>query len=242
MKKKIIFIRMRMALCALLVLFSLSAYGQKAAGVVRWKAGNVATESQIKVWGMDSCFVALKIDDATFARMQGKSWKANCTLHRDDLRYVRVLHRNADGKPQMGELVVDRNVVDDVLFIFRKLYDADYRIERMCLIDDYDADDERSMSANNTSCFNFRFITGSRTAVSNHGKGRAIDLNPLYNPYVKGNKVSPVNGRKYAYKRDASVPYLIDKNDLAYKLFRQRGWRWGGDYRSLKDYQHFEKQ
>ena len=155
--------------------------------------------------------------------------------------YIRLLHRNARGENQMGEMIVNRKVAADVVYIFRKLYEANYPIELITLIDEFDADDETSMEANNTSCFNFRFITGSHSQISNHGKGCAIDLNPLYNPYVKGNKVSPANGVMYAHNRDASAPYIITRSDLAYRLFRERGWRWGGSYQSLKDYQHFEK-
>lgn len=231
----------RNVLALVLVLLSLNnVYAQRVPEMKNWVARTIVCDSLVEAYGLDSCFVAEKIDDKTFARMKGKSWKSNCILNRDDLRYVRILHRNEKGENQMGEMIVDRRLTADIIYIFRKLYEANYRIELMVLVDEYDADDETSMTANNTSCFNFRFVTGSRTQISHHGKGRAIDLNPLYNPYVKGNKVTPVAGRKYAYNRNESVPYVIDRNDLAYKLFRERGWRWGGSYNSLKDYQHFE--
>jgi len=220
---------------------SLDISAQRVPEMSNWVARTIVCDSLVNAYGLDSCFVAERINDHIFARMNGKSWKSNCTLHREDLRYVKVLHRNARGENQMGELVVNKNVAADIIYIFRKLYEADYRIELMTLIDEFDADDESSMRKNNTSGFNFRFVTGSRSQVSYHGKGRAIDLNPLYNPYVKGNKVSPENGRPYAYTRNKTIPYLIDRNDLAYKLFRERGWRWGGAYNSIKDYQHFEK-
>lgn len=220
---------------------SLDISAQSVPEMSNWVARTIVCDSLVNAYGLDSCFVAERINDRIFSRMKGKSWKTNCTISRDELRYVRVIHRNANGENQMGELVVNKSVVSDVIYIFRKLYEANYRIELMTLIDEFDADDESSMSKNNTSSFNFRFVTGSHSQVSYHGKGRAIDLNPLYNPYVKGTKVSPENGRPYAYKRDKTVPYLIDRNDLAYKLFRERGWRWGGAYNSIKDYQHFEK-
>jgi len=81
--------------------------------------------------------------------------------------------------------------------------------------------------------------------LSNHSKGLAIDINPLYNPYVKTNKngkiiISPEKGKKYA-DRKQSFPYKIDKNDLCYKEFIKHGFIWGGAWKSLKDYQHFEK-
>lgn len=219
----------------------LDVCAQRVPEMSNWVARTIICDSLVNAYCLDSCFVALPIDDKVFNRMRGKSWKTNCTLGRGDLRYVRLLHRNADGNNQMGEMVVHKSVAADVVYIFRKLYEADYRIELMTLIDEFDADDETSMSVNNTSCFNFRFVTGSHSQVSYHGKGRAIDLNPLYNPYVKGAKVSPANGKAYAYNRNKTIPYLIDRNDLAYKLFRERGWRWGGAYNSIKDYQHFEK-
>ena len=114
----------------------------------------------------------------------------------------------------------------------------------MQLIDDYDGDDERSMQANNTSCFNFRAIAGS-TKLSKHSKGLAIDINPLYNPCVKQRKdgrtlVQPSTGRKYA-NRNKRWPYMIVKDDLCYRLFIEHGFKWGGSWRTTKDYQHFER-
>ncbi|MBR6998888.1 MAG: M15 family metallopeptidase, partial [Prevotella sp.] len=125
-----------------------------------------------------------------------------------------------------------------------ELYRHKYPIERMRLIDDYDADDERSMQANNTSCFNFRAIAGS-TKLSKHSQGLAIDINPLYNPCVKQRNdgrtvVQPATGRKYA-NRSKRWPYMIVKDDLCYRLFTEHGFKWGGSWRTLKDYQHFER-
>lgn len=117
----------------------------------------------------------------------------------------------------------------------------------MVLIDNFNADDELSMQVNNTSSFNFRFITGSTTKISKHGYGLAIDMNPLYNPYVKHLSdgtwlIAPVTGDKYAFNRDqrTDIPYKIDHNDLAYKLFTEAGFDWGGDWTTRHDYQHFE--
>lgn len=225
----------------IILFITLDISAQSVPEMSNWIARTVICDSLVKAYGLDSCFVAEPISDCIFARMAGKSWKADCTLKRDDLRYVRVLHRNFKGENQMGELVVGRKVAADVVYIFRKLYEANYPIELMTLIDEYDADDERSMEANNTSCFNFRFVTGCRSQISYHGRGCAIDLNPLYNPYVKGSVISPKSGRPYAYNRNNSSPYIIKGGDIVYRLFRERGWRWGGNYRSLKDYQHFEK-
>ena len=213
-----------------------------------WIAGTVVDEAEIELsGGLNAWFNSEEISDEVFSRMWLKSWKENCPLERSELRYLKVLHRNADGLPQRGEMVVNAAFADKVTEIFRQLYKADYRIERMVLIDDYDADDEASMRANNSSSFNFRFMTGSATKISKHGLGLAIDINPLYNPYVKQQTdgswhIEPATGEPYAFNREnrTDIPYRIDHNDLAYKLFMEAGFEWGGDWTSLKDYQHFE--
>ena len=215
------------------------------AAPARWQAGRVVSLVEVRANGMDKCFSVHTIDDATFARMQGKSYKANCTVRRADLRYLHLMHYTIDGKIKAGEMICHKDVANDLVDIFRALFAAKYPIERMQLIDDYDASDERSMNANNTSCFNFRVVAGS-TKLSNHSMGKAVDLNPLYNPYVKRRpngtlRVNPENGRCYA-DRTRKFEYKIDRNDLAYRLFAKHGFRWGGDYKSLKDFQHFEKK
>ena len=190
----------------------------------------------------DTVFVSMPIPDSVFHRMQGRSFKADCTIPRDELRYLRLSYRDGKGKTQQGEMVCNRAIASELVSIFRELWLADYRIGRMQLIDDYEADDIRSMEANNTSCFNFRTIAGT-TTISKHGKGMAIDVNPLYNPYVRGQFVSPEAGRRWAYRRArrTDIPYKIDRQDLCYRLFVQHGFRWGGAWSSHKDYQHFEK-
>lgn len=212
----------------------------------QWTPAAVVSDEAVKAYSLDSCFKAYPISDAVFARMWGKSYKKNCTVPRSSLRYLRVLHRNLDGKTQLGELVCNQTIANDLLGIFRELYRDGYKIERMVLIDEYDADDERSMAANNTSCFNFRAVSGT-TKLSKHAQGLAIDINPLYNPYVHLNngKVEPANGKPYATHRtndrkDIPVP-VINTSDLCYRLFVQHGFLWGGSWRTVKDYQHFQK-
>lgn len=212
-----------------------------------WKAETIVDENEVAATGISNWFKAEEISDEIFNRMWLKSWKENCPLDRSELRYLKVLHRNADGNPQRGEMVVNAAIADKMLTIFRQLYEAGYRIERMVLIDNYDADDEASMRANNSSSFNFRFMTGSTTQISKHGLGLAIDINTLYNPYVKQQSdgtwhIEPVTGEEYAFNRDnrTDIPYKINHDDLAYKLFTAAGFEWGGDWTSLKDYQHFE--
>ena len=184
-----------------------------------------------------------EIPDDIFEKMQGKSYKADCTVPREDLRYVHVLHMGFDGETKEGELVVNKAIADDVCDIFEKLYEADYPIEKIRLIDEYDADDEASMSDNNSSAFNFRFISHT-TKISKHGLGMAVDINTLYNPYVKTvdgkRSIEPANAADYV-DRSADFPYKIDHDDLCYQLFKEHGFSWGGDWQHSKDYQHFEK-
>ncbi|MCQ2196530.1 MAG: M15 family metallopeptidase [Bacteroidaceae bacterium] len=187
-----------------------------------------------------------KIDDALFARMKGKSYGAGCTVSREELRYLTVMHYDANGKVQKGELVCNKAIAQDLIEIFQALYEAKYPIERMVLIDEYDGDDEQSMRANNTSCFNFRKVAGTRS-LSKHARGLAIDVNPFYNPYVhtiKGKQlIEPQGSSPWAINRDKKRnAMIIVGDDLCLKLFRQHGFTWGGNWRSMKDYQHFEKK
>lgn len=141
-------------------------------------------------------------------------------------------------------MVCHRRIAADLVAIFRQLYDAHYPIARMVLVDEYRADDETSMRANNTSCFCYRTVAGSRK-VSAHAMGMAVDINPLYNPYVKRRAngrlfIQPANAEPYTH-RERRFDYKIERGDLCHRLFLQHGFSWGGAWRSLKDYQHFEK-
>ena len=189
-------------------------------------------------------FYQQEITDEIFARIEGKSFKANCTTPREDLRYLRVLHYNKDREVLEGELICHMDIADDLLVIFQELYKAAYPIERMVLIDEYDADDEASMRANNTSAFNFRYASGMKR-LSSHSTGMAIDINPLYNPLVKerGGRTLfyPSNAEAYI-DRTKYLPYKIEKGDLCVRLFKKYGFSWGGDWKNSKDYQHFEKR
>lgn len=161
-----------------------------------------------------------------------------------NLDTLRVLHVNAEGETCQGIIICNKAITEDLREIFAELYKQKYPIERIRPISEYSNDDERSMQANNTSCYCYRAIAGT-TRLSKHAQGMAIDINPLYNPCVTQRKdgslqVEPVEGRPYA-KRSTSFKYKISKGDLCYRLFISHGFRWGGDWRSKKDYQHFEK-
>lgn len=168
-------------------------------------------------------FYISEIPDDIFEKMQGKSYKADCTLPRENLRYIHVLHVGFDNQVHEGELVVNKDIADDVLEIFKELYESGYQIEKVRLVDEYDADDEASMSDNNSSAFNFRFIS---------------------HPYVKtvdGElSIEPANAADYV-DRSKDFSHKIDHDDLCYKLFTEHGFEWGGDWTHSKDYQHFEK-
>ena len=190
----------------------------------------------------ESGFWISEIDEATFARIKGKSYKDNCPIPLEDLRYLHVLHKDINGITHEGELVCNVYIASDVLEIFRALFLADYPIERVRLVDEYGADDETSMRDNNSSCFNFRLISHT-TKISKHGLGLAVDINTLYNPYVKTVNgkliIEPATAGEYT-DRSKNFPYKIEKGDLCYKLFTERGFEWGGEWKTVKDYQHFE--
>ena len=193
-------------------------------------------------------FSIREISDDLFDRMRsGNTYKENCIVPREDLRYLMVLHKDKDGNVHQGEMVVHKLIAEDVLEIFEKLYDSGYPIERMVLADNYLADDETMMRDNNSSSFNFRFISHT-TRISKHGLGMAVDINTLYNPYHKivtnadGTQeevIEPATGKDYL-DRTKDFDYKIEKGDLCYRLFIEKGFEWGGDWTDRQDFQHFE--
>ena len=188
-------------------------------------------------------FKISKIDDKIFARIKGKSFKDDCTLPVEDLRYLNLLHKDIKGNTLQGEMICNVHIAKDLLKIFEKLYRSNYPIEKIRLIDEYDADDETAMRDNNSSCFNFRFVSHT-TRVSKHGLGLAVDINTLYNPYhkvVDGEEIiEPATAKEYL-DRTKIFPYKIEENDLCCKLFKEHGFNWGGNcWDNRQDYQHFE--
>jgi len=189
-------------------------------------------------------FSAQPIPDSVFHRMQGRSWPEGCTIRRADLRYLRLTHVDAESKEHVGEMVCNKAIANDLIEIFKELYRQKYPIQRIRLIDDYEAVDERSMRDNNSSCFCYRKVSGT-TKLSKHAMGMAVDINTLFNPYVRTGKdgrriVEPATATKYVDRRK-TFPYKIVKGDLLYRLFVQHGFKWGGSWRTMKDWQHFEK-
>jgi len=178
------------------------------------------------------------VDDATRASMMGVSWKPGCPVPIEDLRVIEMTHRGFDGADHVGHLMVHEDIARDTVNAFRQLYLRDFPIRRMELIEAYGGSDDASMEADNTSAFNCRAITGG-TRYSVHSYGKAIDINTVENPYVKGSLVLPASGAAYTDRSDVRPGMLVD-GDRAVTSFTSRGFDWGGHWTSLKDYQHME--
>jgi len=173
-------------------------------------------------------------------RVRSAAWREGCPVPIEDLAYLRLSFWGYDGHVHLGEMVVHEALAGEVVEIFHRLYDARFPIERMRLASDYAGSDEASMEDNNTSSFNCRSVTGRPGVFSRHSYGRAIDVNPRTNPYVRGDEVEPASGARFA-DRTVGAPGMIARDDACYAAFDRLGWKWGGDWSSLKDYQHFEK-
>ena len=176
------------------------------------------------------------IDDP--ARLSA-SWRAGCPVEIADLRLLTVSHWDFEGAVRDGELVVHADVAESIARSFRELFDAAFPIERMELVDVYGGDDTRSMDANNTSAFNCRPATGS-SRWSEHAYGRAIDINPVQNPYVpRRGAVQPSAGSAFVDRSPSTGVITADGPVVA--AFAGIGWEWGGSWSSAKDYQHFSE-
>jgi hypothetical protein len=171
-------------------------------------------------------------------RMRGKSWHRGCPVPIRRLRLIRVSYHGFDGDRHIGRLVANKNAVEALVRALRSMYRNDFKIRRMRLVDRYDGSDRRSMRADNTSAFNCRFVSGT-TRWSEHAYGKAIDINPVENPYVRSDgTVIPWKGRRYA-DRSRRAKGMIHARDATVRAFRRVGWGWGGYWSSAKDYQHF---
>lgn len=177
--------------------------------------------------------------------IQGNSWQKNCPVPLEDLRYIRVKHRNFYRSEKMGELIVHKDVAKEVVDIFRELYTIKYPIRQMLLVSDFRGKDWDSIEADNTSAFNCRKATGSKH-WSKHSYGKAIDINPIENPYIsrKGHisHSASLQYRKRVHRnRSFADQAVLLKQDKATKIFKKYGWQWGGNWPVVKDYQHFSK-
>jgi hypothetical protein len=178
-----------------------------------------------------------RIDPTLRARMTGSSWHQGCPVAIGDLRHLELDHWGFDGLVRRGHLIVHENEARRIRGVFKRLFEVRFPIQRMKLIDAYGGSDDRSLRANNTSAFNCRFVAGT-TRWSMHAFGRAIDVNPVQNPYVAGSHVSPPAGAEYV-DRSRKAKGMIHAGDKVVRAFAAAGWEWGGYWTYPKDYQHF---
>ncbi len=216
----------------------------------KFQPGDVLSEEDL-AGQPEKFFKAYRIGrkGGVFARINGRSYRDNPNIALSDLRYLRMLHYNFDHEIQVGEMVCNKAIAKDVLAIFRELFEEEYEVQSMYLIDNYwtgdgDSTDTASIDVNNTSCFCYREVTGG-SKLSNHAYGRAIDINPQQNPYIWQK-----NGQWHWTHRNAdpfidrsgSDPHMVKEGDVCFNIFAQHGFSWGGNWSNPIDYQHFEKK
>ncbi len=182
-----------------------------------------------------------KISPKIEQRMRdGGSYKNYCPVSLNSLRYIKLKYIDFNKKEQWGELIVNKAIAKDIVDIFKKLYEIKYPIKKMNLVSNYKGSDFASIEADNTSAFNCRYVDGTKK-WSNHTYGRAIDINPIENPYVSNNGyTSHEASKKYLIR--ANQKGVLLANSYIVKLFKRHGFRWGGSWRCCKDYQHFDKK
>lgn len=185
-------------------------------------------------------FVSEPIPFEVQERMKDVSLPQDARIDIADLRYLTLPYYDFEGQVQQGEMVCNVKIAKDLIAVFCELFEKQYQFCSIRLIDDFGSSDEVSMLANNTSCFNYRTKSGS-SALSSHALGLAVDVNPMQNPFVKRGKVYPESATDFV-DRNLDFAHKIDTQDACYKSFKAHGFRWGGLWRSAKDYQHFEKK
>ena len=220
--------------------------------VLSLTAGSILMEDSVDWNRINEYFAVYEIyeGDAVYNRIIGKSYQVNDNIGLSDLRYLKLLHFNFDGNIQVGELICNAVLAQDMIDIFTELFYCRYQICSMHLIDNYWTgdgveSDEASIEVDNTSCFCYRRATDAAN-LSNHAYGRAIDINPQENPFYiirpDGSlEYYHTNAEPYLLNRDPSIPHVITEVDDAYRIFTAHGFSWGGNWSNPKDYQHFEK-
>jgi poly-gamma-glutamate synthesis protein (capsule biosynthesis protein) len=177
------------------------------------------------------------VPESVCARMRDRSWRDDPRCPRlTDLAYVTLDHVTFDSGVARGELVVAAALAPRAVELFRRLYQLGFPIRQLRLVDDYDASDQRSMSADNSSAFNFRVIAGTEL-LSQHALGRAIDINPVENPWRKPDRLVPIEGQAFA-DRTRVRPGMIVRPGPVVAIFDETGWEWGGDWRHAFDDHH----
>jgi poly-gamma-glutamate synthesis protein (capsule biosynthesis protein) len=180
---------------------------------------------------------ASAVPPAVRARMEGTSWRGDdprCPRW-DELAYLQVDHVSFDGIAQ-GQLVVARAIAERTIELFRRLWQLGFPIRQLRLVDDYQAFDDASMAADNSSAFNFRVVAGSNV-LSQHALGRAIDLNPVENPWRRPDRIVPEAGKAFLERRHVR-PGMIVRPGPVVSALDEMGWEWGGDWRHAFDDHH----
>ena len=183
-------------------------------------------------------FTAARLSSADVRRMVGTSWHRGCPVALADLRLVTATYWGFDKRAHTGRIVVHRDVAADVLAVLRRLYAARFPIRRMVPVDAYGGSDFRSIEADNTSAFNCRYVDGT-TRWSEHAYGRAIDLNPIENPYVTAGGTTSHPASRSFLRRAPYRPGMAVEGGAVVRAFDAVGWGWGGRWSGARDYQHF---
>ncbi|MCL2362085.1 MAG: M15 family metallopeptidase [Defluviitaleaceae bacterium] len=185
-------------------------------------------------------FTREPLPDHIIAQIEGVTFHETTPFDHSFLTYLTVTHVNFYGESTIGHLIVADEIGDEVLEIFEEIFEYGFPIYSIRLIDYFDASDYYSMAANNSHAFNFRYIAGTNI-ISRHGFGMAIDINPIQNPYIRGNTIWPAAGAYYL-DREYVRPGMIVPGSVVYYAFIGRGWIWGGNWTSPRDYHHFERR
>jgi D-alanyl-D-alanine carboxypeptidase len=193
------------------------------------------------MWQQLPVFKSEPVPAPLLAKIRQTTWHPGCPVTPEKLSLLTLTYNDFSNMRRTGTLLVNRDLADEVVRLFRGFYREGFLIEKMEPIENYGGNDDASMAANNTSAFNCRDATGKPGTFSNHSWGRAIDINPLTNPYVKGDQVLPPAGRQYL-DRTKALRGSILKDGFVVHDFEKAGWTWGGRWLDRQDYQHFEKQ
>ncbi|MBU0923851.1 M15 family metallopeptidase [bacterium] len=177
--------------------------------------------------------------------MKGVSFYESCPVPLSDLRIVNIKHLGFDDNIYFGDLIVHKDVAFEVSLIFKELFEIKYPIKKIMPIEKYNGDDFESIEADNTSAFNCRKAEGSNK-YSKHSYGKALDINPIENPYVYKNGTTSHKGSiKYLTReknnKSNENKAVLTSSSKAVLIFKKYGWKWGGDWKNTKDYQHFQK-
>ena len=181
----------------------------------------------------------LEIPHLMSESMRQHTWTEACPVPLEDLRLLRMIHWTESGAVQWGEIILTKRVVADAAAIFEDIYQHRFPIHSLKPAWEYRGNDEDSMADNNSSAFNCRKVKGS-LRWSEHSFGESIDINPLWNPWVRGERIYPKNSGQFV-SRTPPIEGMINEGDPIISIFEQHGWRWGSQKTGVRDYQHFSR-